>query len=66
MDGGALPDLADLRAFYGAGGHQLCNWPEELSIVGVEGKASCSQGRMFLITPPGDQGTYLQLENCVH
>lgn len=62
MDGGTLPDLADLRAFYGAGGCQLCNWPAELSVAGVEGEAGCSQSPVFLITPPGDQGTHLQLE----
>lgn len=54
MDGSALPDLADLRAFPGAGGRQLCDWPAELSITGVEGEAGCSQGQMFLITPPRD------------
>lgn len=54
MDGSALPDLADLRAFPGAGGCQLREWPAELSITGAEGAAGCSQGPMFLIAPPGD------------
>lgn len=60
MDGSTLPDLADLRAFPGAGGCQLCDWPAQLSIPGAEGEAGCSQGQMFLITPPGDPGTHLQ------
>lgn len=60
MDGSALPDLADLRAFPGAGGCQLCDWSAELSITGAQGEAGHSQGQVFLITPPGSSGTHLQ------
>lgn len=54
MDGSALPDLADLRAFPGAGGCQLRDWPAELSITGAKGEAGFPQGQMFLIPPTGD------------
>lgn len=42
MDGGALTDLADLRALPGAGGRQLCDGPAELSVTSSEGEAGCS------------------------
>lgn len=60
MDGGALPDLADLRAFLGESGCQLCDWPAELSVIGAKGEAGCPQGQMLLLPPTGDKGTHVQ------
>lgn len=51
MEGSALSDLAGLRAFSGAGGRQLRDWPENLSITGSEGETGRSQDQMFLVTP---------------
>lgn len=66
VDGSSLPDLADVRAFPGAGGCQLCEWPAELSITGAEGEAGCTQGQVLLVPPTGDRGTHQQWFKTEH